>query len=503
MPGQGMIRSSDRWWEAWMLRLAGGQVESLFDQLLPVEVRELPADLAVLDRLLADARLLVPIERVWEHTARGHGRPTIPMACFVRLMVVKQRTGWGYQTLVREVSDSLHLRRFCLIPLTQRVPDESTVRKLVRRLGPEVVAELTRVVIGKAQRETRFAARAMRVDSTVVEADIRYPTDAGLALQGARVLAREGRKLAGRLRGQTSRVVDRSRELGRTVRAISRTLARRTGQRREDVMKLNAKAGRTLARSIGEARALAAQARASARGRGAQAKLAAPRRLEDLANRCQRVATQIQQRSQGERIADRLVSLSDPDARPIRKGKLGKPTSSATWSSSPRSRPTPAAAPAAICCRRPAHPATRARTACYPRPWPSWTVSAFDRARSPSTAGLCPARPPKPWLGSHPPGRSSRAGPSRIPGAPVGAWPATAPAARAGSATSNAAMGCAAAACEATRASGSGPAGRSWPTTSTPSPSRLPDRTTTGLRPPPRQPTAIRRSHARPFLRGK
>ena len=308
-----------------MLRLAGGQVESLLDGLLPVEVHELPKDLAALDRLLVDRRLLAPIDQVWAQTARGHGRPTIPMGSFVRLMVIKQRTGWGYETLVREVSDSLHLRRFCLIPLTQRVPDESTVRKLVRRLGPEVVAELTRVVIGKAQRETRFAARAVRIDSTVVEADIRYPTDAGLALQGARVLAREGRRLAGRLGGQTSRVVDRSRQLGRTVRAISRTLARRTGQRREDVMKLNAKAGRTLARSIGEARALAAQARASARGRGAQTKLAAARQLEELADACQRIAAQIRQRSQGEKIADRLVSLADPDARPIRKGKLGKP----------------------------------------------------------------------------------------------------------------------------------------------------------------------------------
>lgn len=41
------------------------------------------------------------------------------MATFVRLMVVKQRTGWGYETLVREVSDSLHLRRFCLIGIDQ------------------------------------------------------------------------------------------------------------------------------------------------------------------------------------------------------------------------------------------------------------------------------------------------------------------------------------------------------------------------------------------------
>ena len=77
------------------------------------------------------------------------------------------------------MSDSLHLRRFGLLPLTQRVPDESTVRKLVGRLGPETVNQLTLVVIGKAQREARFVARAVRIDATVVEADIRYPTDAG------------------------------------------------------------------------------------------------------------------------------------------------------------------------------------------------------------------------------------------------------------------------------------------------------------------------------------
>jgi hypothetical protein len=94
------------------------------------------------------------------------------------------------------------------------VPDASTVGKLVRRLGPETVNELTRVVIGKAQREARFVARAGRIDATVVEADIRYPTDAGLAWQGARALAGQGRQLAGRVPGPTRRVVDRSRQLG-------------------------------------------------------------------------------------------------------------------------------------------------------------------------------------------------------------------------------------------------------------------------------------------------
>jgi IS5 family transposase len=127
-----------------MLTLQGGQVESLWDEVLPVEVRELPEDLDRLDRVLSDPALLSPIAQAWEQTARQRGRPSIAMATFVRLMVVKQRTGWGYETLVREVSDSLHLRRFCLVAIDQQMPDESTVRKLGRRLGAQVVEEITR-----------------------------------------------------------------------------------------------------------------------------------------------------------------------------------------------------------------------------------------------------------------------------------------------------------------------------------------------------------------------
>ena len=308
-----------------MLTLCGGQVESLWDEVLPIEVRELPDDLARLDRVLSDSLLLFPIARVWAQGARERGRPSISMETFVRLMVIKQRTGWGYETLVREVSDSLHLRRFCLIAIDQRVPDESTVRKLARRLGASVVQEITRMVIEKAQRETRFIARAARIDSTVVEADIRYPSDAMLALQGALALAREGKKLQ-KLVGGRVRVRDRSRSVGKAVRAISKTLARRTGDAKAQVMKLNQQAGRLIAQSAREAKRLAAAAKASARGRGAKAKLRAAKQLEELASRCQKVVEQIDRRVRGLKITDRLVSIADPDARPIRKGKLGKPT---------------------------------------------------------------------------------------------------------------------------------------------------------------------------------
>jgi len=316
-----------------MLRLVAAQAETLWDEALPIEVRELPDDLAALDGLLCDPALLAPFVACWQREAlesgtstADHGRPTIAIETYVRLMVLKQRHGWGYRTLVAEVSDSIHLRRFCRIALSERVPDESTVRKLTRRIGPETVNDMTRELICAAVRERRFVGRAVRIDSTVIEADIKYPTDAGLAAHGVKALARAGRKLAGKLSETKVRVRDRSRAMGRRLRSISRTIRRRTGEAKAEVLALTEQTGQLLARSITEARRLAATAKSKARGRGAQAKLRAARALDELADRCQKVAKQITQRVRGEKITDRLISLADPDARPIRKGKLGKPT---------------------------------------------------------------------------------------------------------------------------------------------------------------------------------
>jgi IS5 family transposase len=315
-----------------VLTLVAGQAESLWDEALTVEVRELPADLAALDRLLADPELLAPIVAHWRREVEQErravlteGRPTIAMETYVRLMVLKQRYRWGYRTLVAEVSDSIHLRRFCRISLSERVPDESTIRKLTKRVGAETVSELTRALIVKATREKRFRPRAVRIDSTVVEADVKYPTDAGLASAGVKVLAREGRKLAALVGDQKRRVRDRSRAMGRRLRSIGRTVRRRSGEAKAEVLKLTGETGQLLKESIKEARALATVARRRARGRGARAKLRAATALEEMADRCEKVAEQITKRLAGQPIKDRIVSLFDPDARPIRKGKLGKP----------------------------------------------------------------------------------------------------------------------------------------------------------------------------------
>jgi len=334
-----------------MLVLSGGQAESLFDLGLPVGVAELPADLAALDRLLDDRALLAPIEAAWAAEDRDRGRPSVAMDRFVRLMIVKARSGgWGYETLVREVSDSLHLRRFCRIALTDRVPDESTIRKLVKRLGPDVIDEITMAVIARATGPTaqrRFVARAARIDSTVVESDIRYPTDLGLAQDAARMLAAAARK-SGELAGSGApKVRDRSRAIFGRLRRVTRSIAGRTGHSKELALRLTGEAGELAARSLREARRLAATLRSRARGRGAQAKLRAAERIELVAARARKVCEQITRRVSGQKITDRLVSMSDPDARPIRKGKLRHPTEFGTSCRSPSCVRTPAAAPAA------------------------------------------------------------------------------------------------------------------------------------------------------------
>jgi transposase, IS5 family len=152
-----------------MLTKQAGEVETVWDELFPEFVRTLPDDLARLDQVLDAPGVLRQFEQHWGRANLNVGRPSIPMATYVRLMALKHRHGWGYERLVRQVADSFHLRRFCRISIVAEVPDESTVRKLTRRLGPELVDDLTREVVRLAIRGRGFKVRAMRCDSTVQE----------------------------------------------------------------------------------------------------------------------------------------------------------------------------------------------------------------------------------------------------------------------------------------------------------------------------------------------
>jgi transposase, IS5 family len=158
------------------------------------------------------------------------GRPTIPIETYLRLMFPKHRYGLGYETLCREVADSFTWWRFCRIALDGRVPDPSTLMKLTKRLGPGWWRSSTRSCC-RSRWSGRCCARGVCVDMTIVEADIRSPTDSGLCAHAVSRLTRLAKRIRAAGLAPVGRLRDRRRSVGKRIRAISRRRASADGKR--------------------------------------------------------------------------------------------------------------------------------------------------------------------------------------------------------------------------------------------------------------------------------
>ena len=131
------------------------------------------------------------------------------------MMFLKHRYGLGFEPLCREVTDSITWRRFCRIPLGTRVPHPTTLMKITTRCGAGAVAELNDALLEQAAEAKLVRTDKVRVDTTVVEADVAYPTDSGLLAKAVtRIAATIGKvKAAG---GATrTKARDRSRAQAR------------------------------------------------------------------------------------------------------------------------------------------------------------------------------------------------------------------------------------------------------------------------------------------------
>src|SRR6266498_1142762 len=139
-----------------------------WDDLLPDQAKRLPTELARIDAYLDDERFLAPWHALF--SARL-GRPSVPVPTLLRLLYLKHRYQLGYESLCKEVGDSLSWRRFCRIPLDQPVPHPTTLIKIVRRCGPETIEAPGDALLRKLVATKRLRARKLRVDTTAMEAD--------------------------------------------------------------------------------------------------------------------------------------------------------------------------------------------------------------------------------------------------------------------------------------------------------------------------------------------
>jgi IS5 family transposase len=237
---------------------------TLWDALLPEEAKRLPTELVAVDRYLDDERFIAPWRALF--SARL-GRPSVPIESLLRLLYLKHRYGLGYESLCREVADSISWRRFCRIPLGRPVPHPTTLVKLVGRAGPSTVEQLNQVLLAKLAAGKLLRGRKLRVDTTVVEADIDHPTDADLLEKAVRKLGGLVRRVKGRGAASRTGFRDRSRSAGRRLKQISRSLRRRTGQAPAEIDRLTAQVAAIARRTLRQAEQVARNARRALRAR--------------------------------------------------------------------------------------------------------------------------------------------------------------------------------------------------------------------------------------------
>ncbi len=309
-----------------MLRLRDPR-GSLWDQLLPPQARTLSAELTAVDKCLADERFFDPYLRCF-HTLVG--RPTVPVETYLRLMYLKHRYRLGYEMLVREVTDSLHWRRFCHLALDAPVPHPTTLSKLTRKYGPDLVHELNRLLVQRATEQKLLRSRKLRIDTTVVQAPIDYPTDIGLLADSARVVTRTVRHLQAAGAAVRTAFRSRTRSIKRALAAVGRSLRMRTNEAKAAVLRQTARVlqctrqiSRQAQRVLRNSRYLGQHVQGRTATLVQRTRLHLRRELQLAA----RVMEQARLRIRGTTtIPDRLVSVFDPEARPIRRGKLSAKT---------------------------------------------------------------------------------------------------------------------------------------------------------------------------------
>ena len=135
------------------------------------------------------------------------------------MLILKHLFDWSYDDMEREVRANLVYRMFTRIDAGD-VPDAKTILKIARALGPEVIEQLHRQVVEVAKRAGVTHGRRFRVDTTVVETNVHYPTDSTLLQDGVRVLTRTMQRASTALGDPAGRIRNRLRSVTRRVLII-------------------------------------------------------------------------------------------------------------------------------------------------------------------------------------------------------------------------------------------------------------------------------------------
>jgi IS5 family transposase len=299
--------------------------------LVPKLMTDFEPELRELDRLLEDDGIL---QRVKADLARRYphsltrGRHSTPVEAILRLLVVKRLYQWSYEATEHFVGDSLVLRQFCRLYL-QPVPDDTTLIRWANLIGPDTLQQLNDRVVELATQLKVTRGRKLRVDSTVVETNIHYPTDSALVGDGVRVLSRLLHKAKTVLGNGTELGKRAFRSRTRSVRRIAQQLhrvARRKGEEAAEELK---QAYAKLLDIAQASRKQAARVREALQEQGSKQATRIREQLDQFLPLVEQAMAQARQRVlEGKPVPgeEKLLSLFEPETQIIRRHKAGKET---------------------------------------------------------------------------------------------------------------------------------------------------------------------------------
>jgi IS5 family transposase len=306
--GDGFIRETvDELWEAWMRHA---------------------------DAILADEELLEIVHHALQGRhprSRTHGRPGTPAEVVLRMLLLKHIRDWSFADLERETRGNLLYREFTRIGAA-KVPDAKTLGRLAQALGPDVIEKIHGRIVALAHERAIVKGRRMRVDTTVVETNIHYPTDSGLLGDGVRVLTRLMKKVTAIAGEAGTQLRDRKRSMQRRLVDIGRATRSKGKVAQEKVQTIYRKVVDITSRVVGQAKKFSAEISHGTKHAAdvlQQAMLEGLRReLDGFVTLVQQVIRQTKARVFGgnPRAENKLVSIFEPDTEIIRKGKASKPT---------------------------------------------------------------------------------------------------------------------------------------------------------------------------------
>jgi IS5 family transposase len=310
-----------------MIQWRYGQ-KSLCDGFWAREVGELwPQWMRVADRLLEDEELIEPIYQAQGkryRQSRKRGRRQTPAEVVLRMLVLKHANNWSFEVTEQEVRANVVCREFARVGL-EKVPDAKVLAKIAKLIGPQVVEQIHRRIVELAKQKKVAKGRRMRLDTTVVETNIHYPTDSSLLGDGARVLTRLMKKVQ-RVGGLAKKIRDRMRSVRKQVIAIAISSRRKGVEGEKQRQRHYRKLLRLTRQVVNQANRVSQQVGQMSRYK--QARVATL--LEEMATMVERSKQVIRQTKArvlegNTQFADKLVSVFEAHTEVIRKGKASKP----------------------------------------------------------------------------------------------------------------------------------------------------------------------------------